>query len=443
MLGALPIAVGHGERMSRKQVLWASMLFLSCWTLFPTLLSYSWGFQDYLQDWVSARNWWTGKAIYSPLCQARVDHGVSLQLPEQVLGPRCPPAVNAHPPSTILLFLPFGLLPYGLSFITWNLVSALCLGLAVGVIASELEWQPSVGTVLAIAAAGLFCSPFFEQMFLGQTNAVTLTLLVLAWQAHRRDWQYAEGCWLGLAAALKLFPLALLVIPLGGMRWRSLASAIGMILLVLLLSFTLFGWTIWGQYTHTGLPEAVSWGDSWPNCSLAAFWKKLFVSQNKGLTVPWRSPFGFWLGYLFSAGVVGLTTLSLSLLPRREPRSDHLYALGVCAMLLLSPTCWPHYFLMLLLPCVLLGSCCRGVSGWLLVGCCVLLFLPANVYCYNPRWIKDVVGPLETLSVLGVQTYALGGLWLIAVVHAVRESVEAQYSMDELLTELGADRLAA
>jgi hypothetical protein len=426
-----------------KKAIWAIGYLLACWMLVPTLLSHSWGFQDYLQDWVSARNWLTGRPVYAPLHQARDDHKGFLHLPEQRLGPECPPAVNAHPPSTILFFVPFSLLPYGLSFVTWNLVSSLCLILAVAIIASELKLQPTTGNLLAIGALGLFCSPLFEQMFLGQTNAVTLTLLVLAWQAHRRGWQFAEGSWLAMAMALKLFPLALLIIPLGSFRWRSVAAALGMTCLILLLSVSLFGCNIWAEYSTHGLPEAISWGDAWPNASLAGFWKKLFVSQNRGFAVPCTSALGFWIGYLLSAGGVGLTTLTLALLRHRGMKSANFYALGICAMLLLSPTCWPHYFLMLLLPLALLWQRCGKRDAWVFAVCSVLLFVPSNFYCYNPRWIKDVVGPWETLSVLAIQTYALVGLWLFAVVQEVRDLIAARDVSAEQLAALAADRKAA
>ena len=80
---------------------------------------------DFFQDYASARNVLGGLRPYER-------HERTLQLYVENGGVIDPGTikfkVNAHPPSSILFFLPFGLLPYGLSYLAWNLISAACLG---------------------------------------------------------------------------------------------------------------------------------------------------------------------------------------------------------------------------------------------------------------------------------------------------------------------------
>src|SRR5262249_31408670 len=123
--------------------------------------------------------------------------------------------VNAHPPSSVLFYLPFALLPYGASYFAWNVLSMVCLALAAAVVARELNLQPSPRALGWTAALTVLGGPLFEQMFFGQSSAVIGLMLVMAWRAHRRGGEFQEGSWLGVAAAFKLFPIVLFMIPFG------------------------------------------------------------------------------------------------------------------------------------------------------------------------------------------------------------------------------------
>jgi hypothetical protein len=413
--------VPHNQEWTRKKAIGAALLLVSS-TLLLTIVSYFWGCQDYFQDWASARNWWEHTAVYSPHRETLprylgIDaaHWGDHKLYSIVATVK----VNAHPPSSVLFYLPLALLPYGLSFLAWNIVSAICLALSVDILAREWDLRPSLRAVLWVSALAMLSPPLFEQMFFGQSNAVTLAMIVLAWQAHRRGWQLWEGFWIGTAVALRLFPLVLLLVPLGARRWRSLLALFATLGIFFLLSAFLLGGDIWREYIQNGLPEAVIWGDLWSNASVSALWRKLFVSQNKGLSSEWCSPLAFWIGYLVSSALIGLTTLGVIALNRREPVADYRYGVAICAMLLLSPTCWPHYFVLLLLPLVLLW---RGFQEapqgrWMLALCLVLLFMPPGVYWKCADLTRHgpacVAGPSATIFILSLQTYAIAGVWLL------------------------------
>ena len=298
--------------MPGKKLLWTLLGLMVGWTLLPTVLSYGWGFQDYFQDWASARNWWEGIAVYSPHSETVPYYlGQDFKsLPDgKLYAIVATVTVNAHPPSSVLFYLPFGLLPYGFSYFAWNVLSMACLAMAAVIVARELNFTPSPRALGWIAALTVLGGPLFEQMFFGQSSAILTILLVMAWQAHRKGWQGREGALLGIAAAFKLFPIVLFMIPLGTRRWRSLAAAIATTLACLGVSVAIFGPRIWIEYTRTGLSEAVAWSDLWSNASLHGFWKKLFVSQNRGMALRDWSVAGLLLdGYAGSSALVaGMT----------------------------------------------------------------------------------------------------------------------------------------
>lgn len=90
--------------------------------------------------------------------------------------------------------------------------------------------------------------PVGRDLYLGQTDTVTLPLLVLAGLAATRGAAGLRGMWLGLAALLKGWPAALgisLFQPGLARRWRSIATLVATTALAPLLALA-FGW-------HAGL----------------------------------------------------------------------------------------------------------------------------------------------------------------------------------------------
>src|SRR5262249_24241530 len=111
----------------------------------------------------------------------------------------------------------------------------------------------------------------------------------------------------------------------------------------------------------------------------------------------------------------GLATCWLIVVRQRDIRGDRSYAIAVCAMLLLSPTCWPHYFLMLLIPLAVLWHEHRDstIHRRVIMTCFILLFAPGGLYVALFAG-EPVVGPALALTGLAAQTYVLLGVWSLA-----------------------------
>src|SRR5262249_20004743 len=134
-------------------------------------------------------------------------------------------AVNAHPPSSVLLALPLAALDYPDAFLVWSLLSLAALGVSAWLVARQLSLPILPETVAALIALLLVCTPFRAQMGEGQMNLILLLLIVGAWAADRSGRQTPAGVLLGVAVAIKLFPAFLALYFLVQRRWRVLAAA--------------------------------------------------------------------------------------------------------------------------------------------------------------------------------------------------------------------------
>src|SRR5262249_38446445 len=110
---------------------------------------------------------------------------------------------------------------------------------------------------------------------------------------------------------------------------------------------------------------------------------------------------------------------------RSRDERDHAFGLSLTAMLLVSPITWDHYFLLLMLPGVLLWrKLSSGLQRVALLLCLTFLWLDKSMYWMNLfhfhpyRWHHTYARPWQTLAALSVQTYALLGFFILGAVAA-------------------------
>ena len=106
-----------------------------------------------------------------------------------------------YSPAFALLFAPLAYLPFALAFLCWSLLNALLLWYAL------VRLLPQRQATLALGL--LYLEVLFAMQY-GQSNAMVAALMVLAFLALERGRQLEAALELGLGAAIKLFPLALL-----------------------------------------------------------------------------------------------------------------------------------------------------------------------------------------------------------------------------------------
>jgi hypothetical protein len=451
-------------RLWARRGLWVLAVVLVCWFTGPRFVASlrppRTTILDFFQEWASARNHFVGLPIYA-------DQRIAMERHLQSRLPKDAPFaldINAHPPTSVLLVLPFALLDYPDAFLAWNLFSLAALVFSLWLIARELNLRFSVWAIPPLLALLLMCGPLQQQTNQGQLNLVLLALITGTWVADRRGWPIVAGSLLGAAAAIKLFPAFLFLYFLVRGKWKVLGSGLVSGLLLTALTAGILGPAAFQDYIHDALPRVSLFRDWWANASLTGFWCKLFNAPSHHVVELWSNP---WLargGILISCLLLTAMLVRLIRKARSTAETDLAFGLSIVVMLLVSPITWDHYFLLLLPTLAILwtrmGS--PSLAGWILSGICILtlIALTANHYillglltlpiavwlwqsprsgsarvlallciglCISPKVIWDatipgadeihggVAQPMQTLILLSYQCYTLLALFFFGL----------------------------
>ena len=306
---------------------------------------------DFFQEYASARNWFDGRPIYA-------DHH---ETAPRLLGlklndPHAHVFVNAHPPTSVLLAAPIARFDFATAFIAWNLISLAALATSLWIVRHQLRIPLSPWSISPVVTLLLLCFPLWEQCRLGQRTLVLLLLVTGTWGAERSGHPWLAGSLLGTAAAIMLFPgFLLLYYALRG-RWRVVAAGFIAIAGLTGLTAIVLGADCYRNYFSNVLPGIQWFRVGWNNDSLWGFWSRLFDPapehvRDRSLTEPlFHSPaLAKSLSLISCASVAAVLAWAV----RRDAKgqkTDLTFALAVTTMLLVSPICWEHYLLLLLVP---------------------------------------------------------------------------------------------
>lgn len=385
---------------------------------------------DYFQDWTSGRNVLLGKEAY-PVLRHWLDEHLGAS-PHRVLYVER----NAHPPSSILMVLPFCLLDYRPSYLLWDASQFVCFLLGFWLLGRELSLRWSWSLVLMVAGVLMFCGPLRQQVMQGQFNGVLVLLVAAAWRASRQGRDVWAGVWLGLATAIKLYPGFLFVHFLLLRRWRLLGAGTATFLALTALTWAVLGTEALRVYVVEVMPVVSQFRAGWPNASLPGFWSKLFdAGQGKdaaglvllrydallcrvGMGLSVSALLGLWAWALLSRPAAPAPQH----LQARQRREDLLFSLSLLTMSLVSPITWDHYLLVLLVSLLIMSRELpwSDPRAWLLTVIAGLCFLtPPTLWHWAGLPMNGVAVPWQTLTVLSFQLYALL-LWFVLNLRLLR-----------------------
>ena len=385
------------------------------------------GPNDFCQDYWSAVAVLHGQAVYPPIyCWAGYMH-----LPVAV-------EYNSHPPTSILLYAPFGLLPKIPATMLWGFLS-LAAYLASGwLLLRSLHWPTLQG--LAIFAVGsLFWQPAVQAIQVLNMGQVLLLLLVVVWLLDRQQRNAWAGVVLGMAGLLKIWPLVILVIPLLQRRWRLVAAAGCVVLLGSLAAFIVEGPSAFLAYAGPIRINEQDWITHAGNESVAGTVAGLFtgfrgavfppVALVPGIPQNTAILLGELLGAVLMGGGVWLLFWKRRLL---QDETGKLIAWGfvVTLILLAFPLTWPWGTITELLPITTLALALRRLpcpSLWwrVLIGASLLflsvpytpqliIILSQSSFRYHQSGLA-ALGILEVVCpTLGLLLFAGAQAWLLA-----------------------------
>jgi alpha-1,2-mannosyltransferase len=241
------------------------------------------------------------------------------------------------------------LLPVPLAGLLWDLLALVALGIALALIAGELQLRPRPWQAAALLTFVAVWPPLLNTLLNAQVSPLLLLLYALAWRWARRGQSAAAGAALGIATALRLFP-GLLVLYFALRRdWRLVGAALATFAASSLVLLPVIGPGAYWDYIARETPAATAdWIASQHNTSLAGLAYHLLGADASAATL---------LGRLLTVSLL-LALVALTWMRRHVGfvRDEATFLAYVPAALLATPILWQHYFVVLLLPLALLGA---------------------------------------------------------------------------------------
>lgn len=356
-----------------RTVIWGvlALLGLACfapslpnWFLPPTKNGND-AFGDFVQEWLSAKNFYAGVSVYDNQLRAFERH-----VPNVRVNPNeCLP-YNAHPPASVLVALPFGLTDYKTAHLAWNVVTFLVFLASLAVVLRELDGGLYWWHAAPVLALVLWFVPVWENLQYGQISFLIGGLFAFGWAADRRGYGFVGGLAAGLATALKLFPGLLLVYFLFARKWKAAAGLVVGAAALNALTALVLGPSAFETYFREVLPSVKFFQYSMLNASAHGFWNRFAFAPDVAGTFgerPMIATVGLGATLLLIAGAVGWSGWRSG----RDGDPDRGWAVTIAAMTLASPIAWGHYYVMLAIPFGVLAARWRAVplriaTGWLL-----------------------------------------------------------------------------
>ncbi len=391
---------------------------------------------DFYQDWAAGRNWWNGLPVYT-------DHRVTIP---RYIGPVDPFCLqvefNAHPPSSILVMIPWSMLDYRAALLAWNLLSLGMLMSSLEIIRRSLELPLTLELICPAVIFLLLSHPLLMQLFHGQWNLLLLLLVTGAWAAERSGRPAWAGVLLGAATAIKLFPGFLFLYFLARRQWTAVLAGVLAFGMLTGLTAALLGPEVYRVYFLEVLPRLAPVRSSCYNASLVGFWTRFFdpVTTEVHVLPLWRSGLALRAAVLLSGLAVMATTARVVRSANTRDALDHAFGLAVTGMLLVSPITWDHSLLLLLLPISILlhdPPPSEAAKILLIVSLGAIWFLGQRLVCallIPGGLLAGFASPAHTLTVLAYPCYALAILFVIEAVRAQSAGPDSQAARPILRT---------
>jgi alpha-1,2-mannosyltransferase len=241
-----------------------------------------------------------------------------------------------YPPVSALLFT-------GLALVQWDVaiavVTILSL-LALVVVAVLIVPRRTAGLIAAVVVGGMLLEPVRLTLGFGQINLLLMVLVVVDCLLPRTRWP--RGMLIGLAAAVKLTPLAFLLFFAARRQWRALGTVV-----VTFVAVSVIAWVLSPADTPAYIaavlddPSRVGGLTYTGNQSLNGFWHRLGI-DGPLTTVLWLAS---------SVGVAALGWRAVRVTTADDDQRGALLAAAIVG-LLVSPVSWSHHWVWAILAVV-------------------------------------------------------------------------------------------
>jgi len=337
------------------------------------------------------------------------------------------PSGYIYPPFLAVVMEPLTLLPYHGANQAWFVLNGIFFASGVGLL---LGWRP--GPIDPIAAAGvIFVSlnfyPTYRAFQCGQVSLLIFALASASLWLLSRGRDGAAGALVGIAAAIKLTPVVLVVYFLAARRYRAAVGAVAAVAASLVFSVAGAGVENHLRFVSGILPALSRGAATFANQSLPGFLARVGMGTTMNVFQFVDEP--RWLWFLARAGS-GTVLLGSILLARRlavrggEEGVAAGFALVITGSLIASPISWEHHWVQALVPlAVLIAFAVRQERlslSWSAALACGYVLIATNAYDLIRHHFPYGAGRLAI-------SYALYGgflLWSLLALRSLRAGTE-------------------
>jgi hypothetical protein len=154
-----------------------------------------------------------------------------------------------NPPHLTIPFVPLSLLPRSTAFLVWTLGQAALLIWLLRLLYGMARSREPEERWLLLSAVIAF-SPLMVTFLIGAFSLWMTVCLLQFYLTIKRGDEGRAGLWLVLGSIKPQAVLLLGVLVLAARRWRTLLSALFSAGMLTMISVTMLGWQIWGDYVH-------------------------------------------------------------------------------------------------------------------------------------------------------------------------------------------------
>ncbi|MGE0704438.1 MAG: glycosyltransferase family 87 protein [Vicinamibacterales bacterium] len=334
---------------------------------------------------------------------------------------------NLNPPHFLLMVAPLAVFNATTAFVVWAFLSLISALAALWLSLREAGIRVTPTVCLWTLTALLVAAPTGALLMSWQVSWLLWGPITWAWVVARRGRWTASALVLGVLMSVKPFLGLFLLAFASERRWRPLLAACGAAVVCFGLGLVFLGWEAHASWLRT--LAGVSWSSFVFNASFPGFleralmvrpmpsWDLVPVAVAPGLVAP----------LALAGATIALTVSSRALRKDGPDKVDRLFAVVLCASLLVSPLGWIYYEFFFVGPVLVL---CVGGRWWTrtawqkaLVGIWIVsaVMSPGLLTSWQPS-------PLATLTVGSLYFWGLLALWSRLVAPArCNESARASH----------------
>jgi hypothetical protein len=325
-----------------------------------------------------------------------------------------------YPPTFLLCFAPLTRLAPRPAYWVWFAINLGALVLSLAMLLGPGSGIPR-RLVPSLAALAVFYSPLWFHFYFAQSQLIILVILIFTMRACRREAHRTAGLLIAAAALLRVFPGVVAGYFIVRRDWRALA-------------WTILGGAVGGLATLAivgvhrslgfldaiGLVESQVWLGIPGNIAFRAVVERVFAfaaGANSGAGLGLAQDAVFVIG---EAALLGATVWA-TIAPAGAPDPDaRAFSLWVAAAIILAPTAWLHYLVLLYLPMACLiaaaaaGRTSRRAIAGMIVSYGILTVAPIVLPVARSRLSLVAMTALRESVFLGLLAAFIALYWFAA-----------------------------